>query len=124
MSKVKCDNWRIFTLELTRTTMYKADIKNYQVLINYCKILNKGQEVINKYQDLINSLQAKIDYIYLILDEMHWRDKDIMIRCYVKKYSNNMAGRKYNMSAEYINSRINKYLRKHIQPLLNMENLR
>lgn len=121
---VKSTQWGIFTLELTRTVMYKSDLKNYKVLMSYAKLMNAPTNIIEFYENKVISLTEKIDYINSVLDQLHWKDKELLIRCYVKKYSNKMAGAKFNMDEKQVNGRISRHIRKALASSIDVNKLR
>lgn len=123
MTKQKSDIWGIFTLELNNIKMYEADTKNYEILKEYAKLVNAPNEIMKNYDNKILALNRKVEYINSILNSLYWKDKELLERCYIKRYSNKLAGRKFEMSAKSVNNRLGKYLKKHITPKLDINEL-
>lgn len=128
MSKVgykqKSDSWGIFTKELSNIQMYESDIENYKVLKQYAKLINSPEETIKNYERKMFFLTERIEYINKILNSLYWRDKELLVRCYVKRYSNKLAGSKFGMSDKAVNQRLGCFLKKKVTPILNMDKLK
>ncbi|HAR84906.1 MAG TPA: hypothetical protein DCR69_04180 [Clostridium sp.] len=128
MSKVgykqKSDAWGTFTKELSNIQMYESDIENYKVLKQYAKLINIPEEIIMGYERKIIFLTERIEYINKILNSLYWKDKELLIRCYVKRYSNKLAGSKFGMSDKSVNTRLGCFLKNKVTPMLDMDRLK
>ncbi|GEM_PF-2926888 len=128
MSKVgykqKSDAWGTFTKELSNVQMYESDIENYKVLKQYAKLINSPKEIIMGYERKIIFLTERIEYINKILNSLYWKDKELLIRCYVKRYSNKLAGSKFGMSDKAVNKRLGCSLKNKVTTMLNMDKLK